>query len=164
MIPMVTSPLDQRKPHPSRRGLVPILLDLGCQFRGDWSQLMAIFTSEYGSNSFIWEEIIVICHFFFQSRIASLRSQECLQCNQAITILKGCVSILFCFWLSVNFISSPDNDYSEWRWPVSNEGVHPCISLVQLLYSVDLLWVAFFAFNCVYSLRAAEVARVPGQY
>ena len=40
----------------------------------------------------------------------------------------GACPLFICFWLSVNFLSSPGNGYSEGRRPMPNVGVHWYIS------------------------------------
>ena len=57
----------------------------------------------------------------------SLRIHECLWRDKAWVMNPGCVSIIFCFWLSVNSLSFPVNDYSEGWWRMANVGVHSYI-------------------------------------
>ena len=127
MIQTVTSSWHHHMLHP--HGLVSMLLGLRCQFLGDWSQQMAIFTSESDSNTFAERKCSVICLTFFsvslRTWIGTLRIHEWLQCHKTPVLLKGCVSILFYFRLSVNPLSSLVNGYFEARWPVANVGVRP---------------------------------------
>ena len=87
----------------------------------------------------------VICHTIFsvslRTWIASLTIHECLRRNETWNIFPGCVSIIFCFWLSVNSLSSPANGYSERRWPMANVGVHSYISTKKLQASFCILWL-----------------------
>ena len=94
------------------------------------------------------------CHTIFSvslwTWIASLRVHEYLWRNQVrITILPGCVSIIICFWLSVNSLSSPVNGYSEGRWPVANVGIHSYLStkassLIQASVFCGSVRIVFF--------------------
>ena len=82
--------------HP--RGLVPKSKGLRCQFRGDWSQWMASFTSESDSNAFAAS--LFIFYFFFsvllRRWIAPLRIRESLRRDpRKVKVFPGCVSINF---------------------------------------------------------------------
>ena len=76
----------------------------------------------------------VICHTIFSVSLwtsnAHQRNHECLRQShhpvnrRIIGMFPQCVSIIFCFWLSANPLSSPVNGYSEGRRPKANVGVH----------------------------------------
>ena len=118
--------------HP--RGLVPKLLGLKCQFRGDWSQRKANPTSESDSTTFAGEEMQRHLSYYFFSLTTDIngvcQNPRVPAAERSMTITAPGVRAhcFFCFWLSVNSLSSPVNGYSGGRWPMANVGVHSYIS------------------------------------
>ena len=142
---MVTFPSPRRKHGIHARGLMLNLnlltlnlarvRPLRRQFRGDWSQRMTSFTSEFDSNKIAGQDssVIEVCHTTFsvslRTSTAHQRIHQWLRHRQMLTMIAGYVSIIFCFcqWLSLSLSSipfRPVNDYSEGRWPIANVGVH----------------------------------------
>ena len=143
---IVTSPWHHRMLHP--RGLVPTLLGLRCQFRGDWSQQMATITSESDSTTFAGEVIQRHLSYYLFSLTTDMNSVS--QNTQVPAVQQGNtktgqgVRFHYCLlWLSVNSLSSPVNGYSEGRWPMANVGVHSYMSTKRVFVSCASVRIVF---------------------
>ena len=127
------------------RGLVPNLLGLRRQFRGDWSQRMAGFTSESDSNTIIaGEEKRGLSYYFFSVTTDINRASKNPQVPEAQSeyypgSTYGVCVHFFCFWLSVNplWSSATATGYSGGRQPTANVGVHSYIGTKASSISVS---------------------------
>ena len=107
MMLMVTSSWDLCMLHPC--GLVPKLLGPWYQFRGDWSRRIAIFTSEFDSNTFAGEEIQRHLSYYFFSLTTDMKRvsknprvpavQPGVRYNTNVAGVR--VRYFFAFWLCV---------------------------------------------------------------
>ena len=134
--------------HP--RGLVPRLLGLWCQFRGDWSQRITTSTSESDFNILQARRYNIICHTIFFSLTTNMNhdSQNPRVPTAQDKGVPGCAVHGVCPFFfpsgcrSFISLSSPVNGYSEGRWQMANVGVHSYISTKtsstssKFLYSV----------------------------
>ena len=89
-------------------------------------------TSESDSNTFSGEEMHHLSYYFFSLTTDINRASK----NPRVPAAKpdsdkhddkyvlGVRVFFFCFRLSVNFLSSPVNGYSEGRRPMADVGVH----------------------------------------
>ena len=147
MIPMVTSSWDHWMLHP--RGLVPILLDLWCQFRGDWSQRMAGLTSESDSHIFAGKEIqphlSFQSHYGYGSRLSESASacgtiqvrqdSECSRGAFPLFIEFVCLSLTFRFQSRANLSNLKEGDQLQ-MW----EFLETSSISSELLYSVRIIF------------------------
>ena len=97
-----------------------------CQFRGDWSQQMAILSSESDSST-LARRRGAICHTIFQSHYRHESRLSEFTSAYGATIQQLCsrgacpLLFLFAYWLlSVDFFLSSVNGYSEGSWPLAN--------------------------------------------
>ena len=75
-----------------------------------------------------------------------------------VLMIPGCAFIFFCFWLSVNSLSSPVNGCSERRRPTANVGVHSVISTIEASSTSSELWYSVFLY--LYELYSFSHARM----
>ena len=141
MMLMVTSLWNHRMLHP--RGLVPKLLGLRCQFRGDWSQGIASLSSESDLQA---RRRSFISHIFFQSYYGheSLISESTSTCGgSSHSCLRGaCIFFFTSKFCQFPFVSS---QWILWRKVTSGKCgsssvYNYCYESVKILLKMKRTW------------------------